>query len=169
MIIKLLPLFLFFLLQSTCCQAQEEKEKFALPMELGQGFAKAEDHTHYLLSFSITPMLGFQSNKMNRWRAGIVFNYYNTNPGDDFSFGARIGYRLNKTGKLGNVFNFWLYPEYTVGTVYNAGYIPHRVSVGVISEDFLAKNLSLDLDLFYSFADHPSTGPGLIFAVWYKL
>ena len=99
----------------TFCNAQvgEEKEHFALPLEFGQGFMKADDFTHYLLSFSVAPMKSFQARKMNKWRAGIVANYFNINPGDDWSFGVRIGYRLNKTGELGNLFNYWLYPEYS--------------------------------------------------------
>ena len=98
----------------TLCNAQvgEEKENFALPVEFGQGFAKADDFTHYLLAFSAAPMKSLQAKKMNKWRLGVVINYFNTNPGDDWSFGVRIGYRLNKTGELGNVFNYWLYPEY---------------------------------------------------------
>src|ERR1044072_9114280 len=84
----------------TFCKAQvgEEKENFALPVEFGQGFVKAENSTHYLLAFSAAPMKSLQSSKMNKWRAGIVVNYFNTNPGDDWSFGVRIGYRLNKNG-----------------------------------------------------------------------
>ena len=99
----------------TLCSAQvgEEKENFAAPVEFGQGFMKADDFTHYLLTFSVAPMKSFQAKKMNKWRAGVVINYFNTNPGDDWSFGVRIGYRLNKTGELGNVFNYWVYPEYS--------------------------------------------------------
>ena len=99
----------------TACKAQigEEKENFALPVEFGQGFLKADDFTHYLFGFSAAPMKSFQAKKMNKWRAGVVVNYFNTNPGDDWSFGVRIGYRLNKTGELGNIFNYWLYPEYS--------------------------------------------------------
>src|SRR5262245_50392154 len=76
-----MPLFTF-------CKAQvgEEKEHFALPLEFGQGFAKATDFTHYLFAFSTAPMKSFQARKMNKWRAGIVINYFNTNPGDDWSF-----------------------------------------------------------------------------------
>lgn len=104
-----------FLSLFTFCNAQvgEEKENFALPVEFGQGFMKAEDFTHYILAFTAAPMKSFQMNKMNKWRAGIAINYFNTNPGDDWSFGIRIGYRLNKTGELGNIFNYWLYPEYS--------------------------------------------------------
>jgi hypothetical protein len=113
-ILTLISAFYFFG-SLTFCKAQvgEEKENFAMPVEFGQGFMKAKDFTHYLLTFSIAPMKSFQAKKMNKWRAGIVINYFNTNPGDDWSFGVRIGYRLNKTGELGNVFNYWLYPEYS--------------------------------------------------------
>jgi hypothetical protein len=113
---KILVLLIVYVLSAvTFCKGQvgEEKENFVLPIEFGQGFAKAEDFTHYLLAFSATPMKSVQMNKMNKWRMGIVINYFNTNPGDDWSFGVRIGYRLNKTGALGNVFNYWLYPEYS--------------------------------------------------------
>lgn len=64
---------------------------------------------------------------------------------------------------------FWVYGEYTVGSVYNVGMIPHRVSGGVITERFLHRDLSLDLDVFYSIADKPSRGPGVILAAWFKL
>lgn len=115
--LKKVPLLItaYFLVPYICCRAQigEEKENFVFPVEFGQGFAKAEDFTHYLISFSAAPMKSFQAKKMNKWRAGIVVNYFNINPGDDWSFGVRIGYRLNKTGELGNVFNYWLYPEYS--------------------------------------------------------
>lgn len=112
---KIRILILTVCCSATFCFAQvgEEKEHFALPVEFGQGFAKADDFTHYLLAFSAAPMKSFQAKKMNKWRAGIVINYFNTNPGDDWSFGVRIGYRLNKTGELGNLFNYWLYPEYS--------------------------------------------------------
>jgi len=112
---KALTILTVFLYSCVFCRAQvgEEKEIFTMPVEFGQGFMKAADYTHYLLAFSIAPMKSFQQNKMNKWRAGIVVNYFNTNPGDDWSFGVRIGYRLNKSGALGNIFNYWLYPEYS--------------------------------------------------------
>jgi hypothetical protein len=112
-LVALLGVFLTSAFNFCSAQVGEEKENFALPVEFGQGFAKARDFTHYLLAFSATPMKSFQMNKMNKWRAGIVVNYFNVNPGDDWSFGVRIGYRLNKTGELGNVLNYWLYPEYS--------------------------------------------------------
>src|SRR5262245_57337328 len=103
------------ILSTTVCNAQvgEVKENFAIPVEFGQGFMKADDFTHYLYSGSVAIMKSFQAKKMNKWRAGVVINYFNSNPGEDWSFGVRIGYRLNKSGELGNVFNYWLYPEYS--------------------------------------------------------
>jgi hypothetical protein len=62
---------------------------------------------------------------------------------------------------------YWLYGEYTVGAVRDVGTLPHRVSAGIITEEWLAKGLSLDLDLYYSFAKDPGPGPGVIFAWWY--
>ena len=112
---KILLLFVIYAAGNLAfCNAQvgEEKENYALPVEFGQGFVKAQDFTHYLLLFSAAPMKSLQANKMNKWRMGVVINYFNINPDDDWSFGVRIGYRLNKTGALGNVFNYWLYPEY---------------------------------------------------------
>ena len=101
---------------SLFCSAQvgEEKENFVMPIEFGQGFMKAADYTHYLLAFSAAPMLSFQMRKMNKWRVGIVINYFVENPGDDVSAGVRIGYRLDKSGELGNMFNYWLYPEFSI-------------------------------------------------------
>jgi hypothetical protein len=112
---SLILLTVYFFSAVIFCNGQvgEEKENFALPIEFGQGFAKAENFTHYLLAFSAAPMKSLQMNKMNKWRLGVVINYFNTNPGDDWSFGVRIGYRLNKNGELGNTFNYWLYPEYS--------------------------------------------------------
>ena len=70
--------------------------------------------------------------------------------------------------------SFWLYGEYTVGRVTSTGSpaattavtMPNRVSGGIISEDFLAKGLFLDLDLLWSFAPPPTDGFGVIAAFW---
>jgi hypothetical protein len=70
--------------------------------------------------------------------------------------------------------SFWAYGEYTVGRVTSSGSpaattavtMPNRVSGGVISENFLAKGLFLDLDLFWSVAPPPTDGFGVIAAFW---
>ncbi len=69
---------------------------------------------------------------------------------------------------------FWAYGEYTVGRVASSGSpvattavtMPNRLSGGVISEDFLARGLFLDLDLFWSVAPPPTDGFGVIAAFW---
>lgn len=61
---------------------------------------------------------------------------------------------------------FWGYVEYTVGAVDGAGAIPHRVSTGVITEEWLAPRLSINLDVFWSFDVRGGRGPGAIVAVW---
>jgi len=108
-----LILSVFLLAVVITTNAQEEKEKFALPIEVGQGFQDTSPSLSYLASFSLAPMAGLQINSMNKVRVGGVANMYYTNTGWDASFGPRVAYRLNKTGELGNVFNFWLFGEAT--------------------------------------------------------
>lgn len=62
----------------------------------------------------------------------------------------------------------WLYAEHTVGLVFDlardapSSTRPNRLSAGLVMENFPARDVALNLDVFYSFADTPRPGPGVI-------
>lgn len=61
----------------------------------------------------------------------------------------------------------WGYGEYTVGTLVGTDVRPNRVSVGIVTENFPAPYVGVNLDVFYSFANAPITGPGVIFVYFF--
>ena len=61
----------------------------------------------------------------------------------------------------------WGYGEYTVGTLLGTDVRPNRVSMGVVTENFPAPYVGVNLDVFYSFANAPITGPGVIFVYFF--
>ncbi len=76
--------------------------------------------------------------------------------------------RLTPLKSLGRApAQLWWYGEYTLGTLVdlNAGPVdarPHRLSTGLLSEHFPARNIVLNLDVFWSFANNPHPGPGVV-------
>lgn len=74
-------------------------------------------------------------------------------------------YRVNASESPG----FWVYGEHTVGGVDRIGTIPHRLSAGIITEHWLRKGFSMNLDLFWSLQERGGgRGPGAIFAWWWR-
>jgi hypothetical protein len=61
----------------------------------------------------------------------------------------------------------WTYLEWTIGGVRDVGARPNRLSAGLLTERWLSRDLVLNLDFYYSFAQDLE-GPGLILVYWYK-
>ena len=71
------------------------------------------------------------------------------------------------TALLRRVGDPWIYVEYTVGRIAGVATVPNRVSMGVITEEIGDEGLTMNLDLFYSFAPARLDGVGAIGAFWY--
>ena len=66
--------------------------------------------------------------------------------------------RVGRTGPRAT----WLYIEHTVGHLRSYGIRPNRISGGVITERWPWSNAILNLDLYYSLAAPPLSGPGAL-------
>jgi hypothetical protein len=64
---------------------------------------------------------------------------------------------LGSPGRAG----LWGYTEYTVGAIRDVGIRTNRVSAGLLTEHWPTSAISLNVDLFWSFAE-PLSGPGAI-------
>jgi hypothetical protein len=59
----------------------------------------------------------------------------------------------------------WTYVEHTVGAIADHGTRTHRLSAGLLTENWLGRGTVLNLDFFWSLAE-PNTGPGTIFVYY---